>query len=128
MQNVCDFTWNGYIQTEDKEKSWILYDFLNKKISVSKYAIKTANFEENGPNLKGWNIEGSNDGENWTLIDKRSSYEGLNGPRLHQLFDVNGESEEQFKLIRLIQTEPNYQQNNILVLSNIEFFGVIFIP
>lgn len=129
--NVADFGWNDCFFTESRPSSWLMLDFLDKRISVTNYTIKTHKYKAGTCHLKAWIIEGSVDCNTWEEIDRRST-PVLNGPNKMQTFPAsslknsNSSTGGRFRYVRLRQTGANCKGNYILALSNIEFFGTIF--
>lgn len=127
--NVADFGWNDCFFTESRPNSWLMFDFLDKRISVTNYTIKTHKYKSGTCHLKAWVIEGSVDNNTWEEIDKRNT-PVLNGPNRMQTFPAsslkNSNTGGRFRYVRLRQVGANCKGNYILALSNIEFFGTIF--
>jgi hypothetical protein len=69
-----------------------------------------------------WEIEGSEDGNEWEHIDARSTQD-LNGQYLTKTFKCSSPGTRFYRYIRLIQIGRNLATNDYLMLCNIEFFG-----
>ena len=121
---IVDFKWNDCFFTEDIPNSWVMFDFQKKRIHVSNYTIKTHKYQAGTCHLKSWILEGSDDNKVWEEIDKRST-PMLNGPNKTQTFPASTTTEK-FRYIRLRQTGPNCRGDDILAITNIEFFGTLF--
>ncbi|OHT15445.1 F5/8 type C domain containing protein [Tritrichomonas foetus] len=122
---IADFKWEDCFFTEDRANSWVMFDFQNKKVHLSNYTIKSHKYPAGTCHLKSWVIEGSNNINNgWIEIDKRVT-PVLNGANKFQTFPA-GKTTENFRYLRLRQIGQNCRGDNILALTNIEFFGTIF--
>jgi hypothetical protein len=69
--HVTDHDWNSYWFSCNSANSWIQFDFKDRRISVTNYSIKSDG--SSGYNLVQWSLQGSNDGESWTVMDKRNT-------------------------------------------------------
>lgn len=117
----------SFFQTNDTPNSWICFEFKNHQIIPQSYIIRTIN-GENNYHLKSWVVEGSNDKSNWIKIDEHKNDNSLKGQSRVHLFNITKNSNEQlFKYIRILQTGPNWFNNNdrsnILLIGSIEFYG-----
>lgn len=119
----------NFFQSSNIENSWLKYDFLNRKISLSSYSIKTRTDEGEGwHHLTNWVLEGSNsDNDNdWMILDVRENFKLLDGAGLFHNFKVNGDHKNEFfRYIRIRQTGLNSAGYNYLTVKAIEFFGSI---
>lgn len=110
---------NTYFASEDKENQWILFDFKQNEIIPTYYLLRSQFDYIN--NLKSWMIEGSVDGINWTLLDKRLENYSLKSKNVTEKFLI--QKPMRCKFIRLTQLGLNWNNNNFLIISGIEFFG-----
>ena len=88
----------------DKPNSWISFDFKDRAIYLTKYSLKTVSWTR----PLQWVIEGSNNGSNWTELDRRNA-------------EDKGGNDSSFLFLELRQTG----RNNHLYFSKIEFFGTV---
>lgn len=105
-----------------------MFDFIDKEVKLSFYTIRSNNWGDSNMNhLLNWVIEGSNDCQSWDIIDERRTNNTLNHLRASNVFDIdsNNSSIGYYQYIRLRQTDVNTARNHQLVLSAIEFFGII---
>lgn len=121
LDNITSF------ETKDIPNSWICFEFKNHQIIPQSYIIRTIHSEDNY-HLKSWVVEGSNDKSNWIKIDEHKNDSSLKGQSRVHLFNITKNSNEQlFKYIRILQTGPNWYNNNdrsnVLLISSIEFYG-----
>jgi len=120
---IADKEWTTGWFSDDKEDSWILFNFKAQKVRISYYAIKTLHRGPNNIHLKSWVLEGSNDGNMWQQIDKRENNCDLNGRNRIGWWKV--EDSDPYNMIKLKQTGRNHAGTNTLMVSNIEFFGTV---
>lgn len=116
--------------SEEEPNSWFSYDFKQRKIKLKSYSIKEHGFYNNAHHIRSWNIEASNDENEWTILDSHT-----NDPTINECFKVytfniklSEESEKFYRYIRIRQTGKNSSGNDYLAFSAIEFFGTILEP
>jgi hypothetical protein len=105
--------------SEDEPGQWICFDFKTVRIEPTHYTIR-AGYDEQ---LKSWAVEGSDDGDSWTEIDRRENNSDLNSEFALKTFAIL--QSVSFRRIRLRQTGPNHDDDNSLVLSAFELFGAV---
>ena len=64
----------------------------------------------------------SDDGSTWEAVDKRNTQD-LNGKYIVKTYECSKRSDRFVRFVRLRQTGKNSGGNDILFLSEIEFFG-----
>jgi hypothetical protein len=119
---VADYNWHDYWYSRNQANSWIQFDFKHRQVSVTNYSIKSDGTSCN--HLLHWSLQGSNDGQSWTVLDQRDTQD-LNDNYIVQSYECGSHQSSQFQFIRLIQTGPNSSNYNHLMLANLEFFGSI---
>ena len=73
---------------------------------------------------KSWVLEVSNDGDSWEVIDRRDENEDAkNYYSVHLL--VTHPQTHAYRYVRFRQTAPNIDNNDMLVIQALEFFGTI---
>jgi hypothetical protein len=120
---VADAEWEEFWFSQNKPDQWIMFDFKNKKVRISEYRIKTHRFGSDSCHLKCWKLQGSNDGTTWTDLDQRDT-DVLNAAKRVEKFECTGVSFSA-RYLRLVQTGRNNRGDNLLALTNIDFFGTI---
>ena len=73
--------------------------------------------------MKSWDIEISNDNQNWKKIDERKNCEILNGNNLIGTFDVSPNDFSRY--IRLYQTDNPWGDGWWVWFNSIEFYGYL---
>ncbi|KAK8896528.1 hypothetical protein M9Y10_014436 [Tritrichomonas musculus] len=123
------FSYNNdhlFFNSKNLPDSWFCYNFKNRKIKISDYSIRSSSYGGKGScHLLNWKIEGSNDNENWKVLDVRQNEKSLDDCRAENTFQVNSPVSGYFQYIRIKQTGPNSYGDNQLTFSVIEFFGSI---
>ena len=111
-------------------EDYIEFNFVNRKVFLTGYAIRTATNMIDYYQPKTWKIIGSEDGINWETIDMKENNEELNGINRCQYFECIN-PRKFFKYIRYVQL-ANWDGNRYygqykyyILLSAIEFFGYI---
>jgi hypothetical protein len=112
--------------TDNSANSWIQFDFKDRLISVTHYALKADG--NTGCHLLQWTLQGSMDGHSWTDLDRRNTQE-LNGrytTRICPCEQVASSSNLHFyRYIRLLQTGKDSSGYDYLMLGNFECFGYL---
>lgn len=122
LSHVIQKDWNGYWCSANEPNSYIAFDFLDHKLKLTHYTLKTYNASPQWRHIKSWVVEGCNSGT-WKEIHriKRGNY--LNGPIKVASFPVRNSAYYQSIRIRMIG--PNHYGDYHLFLMGIEFFGVL---
>jgi hypothetical protein len=124
LRQVIDFENQCHFYTKNEANSWICYDFETRRIKVTAYSIRSR-CDGNWTQLRFWVLEGSNDGVNWVGIDDRKNDSSLKSAGAVVTFKVEEEFQKEFQKIRIRQTGKNSGNNDHIVVSGIEFFGVL---
>jgi hypothetical protein len=122
---VVNYDWNCYFHTTNSPNSWIQFDFKDRLVSLTHYALKSDGNSSAYHHVE-WTISGSNDGDSWTIVDCQKT-QALNGRYIPKLFECGHKSSVSpfYRYLRLTQTGKNSYGNHYLMLSSIEFFGSI---
>lgn len=125
IKNLFDYSKATVLKVFDKENSYIIIDFKDKKVNLSKYYFSVPNSSTgySGSRPKTWIIEGSNDSSDWETIDERNNDSSLTGYGYSNTFDIKQNS----NFYRYIRIKEIISQDNDhrLLLSEIELFGSI---
>lgn len=111
----------------------IIFDFKDKSIQPTHYAIKSLNNGPsiNGPFLRNWVIQVSNDKVKWTQIDERRDDSKLRKSLVVGVFEIQQKPKEFYRYFRLLQTGNSWDQNGSgirIILRGMEFYGKIKMP
>jgi hypothetical protein len=119
---IVNYDWNNYFHTNNSPNNWIQFDFKDRVVSLTDYALKSDG--NLGCHLVEWQVAGSMDCNEWTILDHQKTQD-LNGKYRTKIFHLNDSSSSSpfYRYIRLTQTGKNSSNGDYLCLSNIEFFG-----
>jgi hypothetical protein len=120
---VTNHGWSGYWYSANVPDSWICFDFIEKSVSLRYYTLKSHNGMRNW--FTQWEIEGSNDGNDWESLDSRNTRDlcGKSIAKSYQCLKVD--RIKYFRFIRMRQTGKTNDNEDHLILCNIEFFGIV---
>lgn len=114
---------NYYFETPNINMSWIRVVFNYDKVSITGYSIKTHNVEGNG-HLVNWRLSGSNNGNDWEVIDNVSNSRALASNGAESYFKLK-EPSKCFSMFELRQMRTNSSGFYIFRISRFELFGAI---
>jgi hypothetical protein len=118
LVNIADLTSVSYFCSTPEPGQWICWNFRENRVRPTHYTIKSR-----WNRLKSWLVESSQDGENWTEIDRRTDNWDMNGEPWTASFAVCNSVECHF--IRLTQTGKNHYDTYHLSIDSVEFFGTL---
>lgn len=113
------------VETQNLPNSYFRVEFPGAldRVRVDGYNLRSSAFTNRHP--INWQIRGSVDGVNWTVIDDRvndHSLDGLTNGNVH--FPATGPGASGWwKFVEILQTGSNFGGFDYLGLSRIEFFG-----
>lgn len=110
-----------------KGRPFIIYDLCNFKINIEQYSMRSKNAEPKENHMMNWNIEVSNDGQNWKMIDYRTNETSLCNYMAQNTFTVKNklDSNEFYRYVRFYQTGVDSKGEFYGCISALEFFGSI---
>lgn len=128
---VLDYTASPWYSRNDKNSDqWWQCDFMeDRAVSLTSYTIRSSH--RGCDNLARWELRGSNDGSNWTVLDSKST-QALNGGDFVRVnFACSNEHCDKFWRYIQLQTNGSVYRtdtNNTwrLQMSEIEFFGALW--
>ena len=123
VENIVVHDDSIYFGTENAENSWIQFDFKESKVLLDSYTLKTLDWKEDSAHLKNWVLEVSNDGQNYTEVDRQENCDLLNGKLKKAKFQVSFSIPQRF--VRLRQIGTNWGQNYYIRINQIEFSGFL---
>jgi hypothetical protein len=121
---VVNYGWTKYFDTTNEPNSWIQFDFKDRVVSVTHYALKSHSGSQNW--FIQWKLQGSVDGNTWSVLDTQNTQD-LNGQSKTKIFECHDNSSvlNFYRYIRFTQTGKTSHGQDYLILTNIEFFGSI---
>ena len=124
VENIVEQATDKFIRTKNIAGSWIQFDFKKRKVFLDGYTLQTVERDSNHEHLRSWVLEVSNDGQNYTEIDRQEDSNLLNGPLQRATFKVSSSIPQRF--VRLTQTSQNWYNDNELWLNQIDFSGILY--
>lgn len=138
--NACDLVGRGVInlRTKNEPNSFFIIDLgKDRYLCPSSYSIRNRNSSSH--TMVNWVLEGSNDMNNFEIIDKRNFGEGANKYNVEKIREklslpgnisnwkidqnIRDKYSFGFQYFRIKQTGKNLSGNNILSLSGLELYG-----
>lgn len=105
----------------NENDAWIEFNFGQRKINLSSYTIRSCS-ADNGP--KTWRISGSNDGSNWTVLNRQVNRNELKSQYWQKRFECP-KNEEYYQFIRFIEEESWNSNRYYMHFYYFELFGSI---
>jgi hypothetical protein len=120
--NAVDFLSDSMAQSHCRPDPWLCYDFKSMSVKVTAYSIRSRTDCDNYFPLH-WTLEGSDDGEHWTELDRRNYQTELLGRKQTGTFPVARSGV--FRMIRLRQLGKDSGNTDYLTVSAFELFGTL---
>ena len=114
-----------HFYTQNKENSWICFEFIKNEIIPTNYTIRSCNQCKGWYHPKSWVIEGSMNKSEWEKIDEEINCSYLNGESLVHTFPIKNENNHSFKYLRIRNIDKNWGNYNYLEINSIEFYGTL---
>lgn len=125
LAGIVETNWDDFILTGSKDNHHIMIDFKTHKVDLSRYSLQTGQRPKGVDHLKSWKLEGSNDKENFALLDSHKDSQELNGSR--NVFLSNPiKCQEPYRYLRLTMLDKNWSGKRKLFLQRFEIFGKIY--
>ena len=126
-ENAADLESGDYFQSNWEPSPWICYDFMDRRVTVDCYSIRSYDRGPGNYHPKSWVLEVSNDGSerSWRQVDTRDDNFDLNARDVTQNFEVRNYLREAFRFVRLRQTGKNHGGDDNLLLCSLELFGSV---
>jgi hypothetical protein len=122
VRHVVDLRSEESFCSQNRPAQWLCWDFGNGVL------VRIAHYTIVGWYLRSWVVQGSLDGERWTLMDRRTDDGNYNNPHSRNIASFGTENALDCRFIRLVLTDLNHANEwgeNILWLAAVEFFGAI---
>jgi hypothetical protein len=115
--------WSSWWHTTNAEVAWLQFDFKERRICVSHYALRSGG--DGGWHMLEWTVEGSQDGFTWDPLDSRKTTE-LKGTFNAAVFACPATASQRFyRYVRLTRKGTDSNGSKYLRLSRVEFFGLL---
>ena len=76
------------LETNRNADNFFKITFKESKLLINAYRIRSGNTGVNSSHLKNWSLYGSNDEQNWVLLDRKENNAALNGPYFTHIFKI----------------------------------------
>lgn len=119
--NLLDLESQSIYNSDDHENVSICYDFQGYAVELEAYTLKSTGGGSRSSHLISWVIEGSNDLQDWMVLDERNDCRDLVAKPV-SVFTVRQKG-SRFRYIRLRQTGKNSRDRYYLSLTALEMFG-----
>ncbi|OHT01408.1 hypothetical protein TRFO_31783 [Tritrichomonas foetus] len=115
--------YNYYMNDPTSEDgSWIQFDFDNRTIKLTAYSIRTNKNYPDWYHPKSWRIVGSNNLNEWKILDHRIDNEYLHDTYKLYRFSCD-ENDENYRYIRYIQEDSQFNRKYNIQITCFELFG-----
>ncbi|KAK8871588.1 hypothetical protein M9Y10_007322 [Tritrichomonas musculus] len=130
-KHLVDYQQRNYYKSGNVEGIFVCFDFKDKLVQLTDYALETFDNSPNGVHIKSFVIEVSNDGKSWNEIDRQTDCSQLNNSNVKAVFSIKQNRNDFYRFVRLRQTGNSWwgiTGNYYFYLYNLEFFGKISEP
>jgi hypothetical protein len=112
-------------ESEDRPRPWVVFDFDKYSVKLSGYGIQAAGNSTDYRHPQTWLVCGSNDQDEWVVLDEQEGNQELVGGSEALLLGLEEEVDEYFRYIRVMMTGPNHRGDWVFRLARMEFYGSI---
>lgn len=110
----------------NKREPYVQFEFSGHKVLLTGYVLQSGDNSTDDRDPATWLVTGSNDGEEWFILDDQEDTRALTGAKITQYFEcTEKESDESFKYIKIQMVEPNHRGDWVFRLSQVEFYGIL---
>lgn len=121
LKKIIEPGYSDYFSTSDSPQQWIKFTFKDYLISMNGYSMKTHSVGGNG-HSRSWRVEGSMDGNSWTVIHSVNNSDALTTIGAVYSTDLPKYT-SYFKQIKFTQIGPNNKSFHNFRMTGIELFG-----
>ena len=114
--------------TQPRQGSWMCVDLLDKALLLTAYTLRHYSSWDTEA-LRHWRLEGSADGERWTLLREHTNDDSLDakGKAVTWMIDVNAPGcARAYRMFRITQTGENSNKHHYLACSGWEMYGQLY--
>ena len=102
---------------------WFKADLKNNKLIVSAYSIRGRTDQFNNNHLRTWQLQGSNDNSNWTVLDSQTNNSTINAGTWFTM--ILSQSTEAYRYLRLYQPGAASDGEAFITMGEWEFYGTL---
>eukprot|EP01103_Thecamoeba_quadrilineata_P007941 TRINITY_DN17758_c0_g1_i1.p1 TRINITY_DN17758_c0_g1~~TRINITY_DN17758_c0_g1_i1.p1 ORF type:complete len:489 (+),score=79.48 TRINITY_DN17758_c0_g1_i1:60-1469(+) len=115
----------SYISDKKRPRIWVMIDLgENNKTSVTHYSLRHGLNREDYY-LRNWELQGSNDGFEWTVLSKHENDTTLSSSFSSHTWEVNYGREKSFRYFRLFTTGADSKGCFTFVVCGFELYGTL---
>jgi hypothetical protein len=118
-QNAVDLDQQIVFHSNSAPNQWLCYDFKDRRIEMAGYSIAA----HTSYLLRSWVVEGSDDGQSWTVVDERKDNKDADSN--HPIATFSVDRRMKCRYIRVRQTGKCSSNSDYLILYGFEVFGLI---
>lgn len=126
VATLADFRSDSHFKSQNEPGQWVCWDFHEMCVRLTHYTMECVY-------TKSWVIEGSDDGDTWTEIDRQTDNEDFRYSwrktpnRNLAAFAIAIANQVECRFIRLTQTGKTHppDPDDLLRICAVEFFGVL---
>jgi hypothetical protein len=122
LGELVNYEWRRCWTSKNVPNSWVQFDFPTLTMRVTHYGIKTYPMGQGFSHLKSWAFQ-TLEGAQWKDLHVQENTTELNGRSQIGIFPVNRIVEGQS--FRLKQVGVNHAGDHFLILTNVEFYGML---
>jgi hypothetical protein len=120
VENILEYNNSYWCGCSDSiSEHWFCFEFKENQILPLTYLIR----DHNCRFLKGWKVEGSNDGNHWELIDEKRDQTCFTQKYQENTFSI--QSQSFFSFIKVTQIQPNGENSKCFNLTFFELSGFL---
>ncbi|EER19386.1 hypothetical protein Pmar_PMAR012362 [Perkinsus marinus ATCC 50983] len=108
-------------RTKNEPSSWVQVDFgRGRTLRLTGYCLRNRN--SSAQCLMSWNVMGSNDGDDWVILDEKKMCGSLREPKATSYFPIekSPESRGAFRVFRLVQGGVNSVVGGRWILGDVD--------
>lgn len=109
------------------ENAFICFNFKGYRAIPTSYTIRSWNSSPDSSHPKGWVIEGSNDNNEFEILDEQHDCSLLNGNSLVCTFTIDNPQYKKYQYLRMRRTQSDWLNSNNLDINSIEFNGGLIV-
>lgn len=118
---IVDHVTKTIFSTNDYENSWIKVEFMKDEIALTGYVFQSTDGSGRG-HMRSWDLLGSNDGVNWSLVDSVKNSKEL---KEKGIFIKTFPQTQFYRYVRVTQTSQNSLEHYNLCLNHFDVFGAL---
>lgn len=122
VENIFNNSEREMLTTGNKHQSYIRVKLHHHEASIVGYVIQTG--DNSCGHMLMWKILGSQDGENWTIIETKKIFNWFKENFQYRFFALNA-AWAKFKYFEVMQTEANGNGTMHMQISKFDVFGTL---